>query len=284
MLNIKLLTDRLFLTKIEKLNPKLYRFLTYDLYKKVYSPIVNIFRYKDKYFFDEVNIEISTYCNRKCDYCANKNYESKKLFMAEETFYEIIKQLKNIKFSGIITWAHFSEPLFDERLPKFVSYVKKELPKAIIVLTTNGDILNIDKAIELEKAGIDKFVVTIHDKNPDRAYNRLIEVKKVLKHKMRLQTVYDLDLHNMAGETDVDKYENYKKNNRHCLNALKCAIAYTGDVLLCCVDYHKKHVYGNVMKDNIVDIWKRSSDVRKELLDKKYARFSMCKKCLEIDE
>ena len=53
MSNIKLLIDKLFLTKIEKFNPKIYRFLTYDLYKQFYSPIINMFRYKDKYFFEK---------------------------------------------------------------------------------------------------------------------------------------------------------------------------------------------------------------------------------------
>lgn len=282
MLNVKLLVDKLFLTKIEKINPRLYRFLTYDIYRRVYSPIINLFRYKDKYFFDEVAIEISTYCNRKCDYCANKNYESKKEFMSQEVFYEIIKQLKGIKFSGIISYAFFNEPLFDERLAKFTKHVKQELPKSIIALTTNGDLLTVEKAIELEKAGIDKFIVTIHDKKPERAYNRLLEVKKVLKYKMRLQTVYDLDLHNMAGEVEIKQYKNYKKRRR-CLHALKCLITYSGDVLLCCVDFHRKHVFGNVMSNNILEIWKRGSAIRKELLSKNYARYEMCKKCLEMD-
>ena len=73
MKKIKILLDKLILTKIDKINPRLYRFLTYDIYRKIYSPFINRIKYKDKYFFHSVGIETSTYCNRKCDYCPNKD-------------------------------------------------------------------------------------------------------------------------------------------------------------------------------------------------------------------
>ena len=282
MKKIKLLFDK-YITKTEKLNPRLYRFFTYDLYRNVYSPLINYIKYKDKYFFNEIAIETSTYCNRKCDYCPNSYNETPKEYMKEEIFYEFVNQLQNIKYSGIFSYAIYNEPLFDERLPKFVSYVKEKLPKCIQILTSNGDILTVEKAIELEKAGIDKFVITIHDKNPQKAYNRLLEVKKVLKYKMRLQTSYDLVLQNRGGEIDIKKYKNYKKINK-CQHIRKLPVCPNGDIILCCNDYYRKHVFGNIMKDNIIDIWNRYSNLREELLSKNIVKLDICKKCLEIEQ
>ncbi|MEI0540634.1 radical SAM/SPASM domain-containing protein [Brachyspira pulli] len=279
MKGLKLFLDKHILTKFDKHFPRLYRFLTLDLYANIYTPIINQFRYKDKYFFNEVIIEINTYCNRKCDYCPNKYQESPKHYMSEEVFYKIIEELKIIKFSGIIRFSFFNEPLFDDRYVKFVEYIKKELPNAVQVVVSNGDLLTIEKALELEKAGVDKFVITIHDKNPERGYERLSKVKDVLKHKMRIQTVNELNMQNVGGAVDVSKYKDIK--TKKCPHALVMTITYNGDVVLCCVDFYRKYVYGNIMQDNIVNIWNNNSEIRKELLDKNYARYDICKKCLE---
>lgn len=279
MKKIKMLLDKLILTKIDKINPRLYRFLTYDIYRKIYSPFINRIKYKDKYFFHSVSIETSTYCNRKCDYCPNQYYESPKHYMSEDVFYRIIEQLKSIKFSGIIRFSFFNEPLFDDRYVKFAQYIKKELPNAIQVVVSNGDLLTVEKALELEKAGIDKFVITIHDKNPERAYERLSKVKNVLKHKIRIQTQKDLSMQNVGGAVDVSKYKD--KKTKKCPHPLVMTITYNGDVVLCCADFYRKYVYGNIMQDTIVNIWNNNAEIRKELIIDNYARYDICKKCLE---
>ena len=183
MKKLKILLDKFILNKAEKINPHLYRFLTYNLYK-IYSEIINSIKYKDKYFFHSVSLEISTYCNRKCHYCPNKDYETPKEYMSWDIFKCAIEQLKNIKYTGIIQYHLFNEPLFDERLADFVRYASANLPKATQVLISNGDLLNIEKAKELSKAGINKFVVTVHDINPEKNLERLKPVKEFLKEKM----------------------------------------------------------------------------------------------------
>lgn len=282
MKKIKMLLDKLILTKIDKINTNLYRFLTYDIYRKIYSPIINKIKYNDKHFFHSVSIETSTYCNRKCDYCPNKDNETPKNYIDKQIFQEAIRQLKKIKFSGIFEYCFYNEPLFDPNLINLVKYAKNELPNCIHSLTTNGDLLTIEKANELIDAGIDKFIVTIHDKNPERAYERLSKVKDVIKDKMRLQTIHNLDLQNRGGDVDISKYE-YQKH-KVCPNILKLVIVINGDVVLCCNDYYKKHVMGNIMKTNIVDIWKSYANLREELLEKNIARLDICKKCLEIED
>ena len=179
MKKIKLLIDKI-LAKIEQFNPDLYRKISYDGYKK-YSEMMNYIKYKDRYFFHGVCVEISTYCNRKCHYCPNKDYETPKEFMNFDVFKHIVEELKKIKFSGLFQYNFFNEPLFDTRLPEFVKYVNENLPKCIQVLVSNGDILNLDKAKELVDCGMNKFIITVHDENPNRNLERLKPVKEYLK-------------------------------------------------------------------------------------------------------
>ena len=223
MKSIKLFYDKI-LNNIEKINPHLYRFLTYNLYK-IYSEIANSIKYKDKYFFHSVSLEISTYCNRKCHYCPNKDYETPKNFMSWDIFKSAITQLKDIKYTGIVQYHLFNEPLFDERLTDFVKYTSANLPKAIQVLISNGDLLNIEKAKELSEAGINKFVVTVHDKNPERNLERLKPVKEFLKEKMRLQTSNELYLASRGGAADIEK-EKRKTDFKKCPDIRTLIICY----------------------------------------------------------
>ncbi|MCZ9956224.1 hypothetical protein [Brachyspira hyodysenteriae] len=102
MKKLKMFLDKYFLTKLEKISPDLYRRITYDGYKKL-SEYASLIKYKDMYFFYMVQLEISTYCNRKCHYCPNKDYETPKEFMSWEVFKKAIEDLKKINFTEYYT-------------------------------------------------------------------------------------------------------------------------------------------------------------------------------------
>lgn len=281
MKKLKILLDKYILNKAEKINPHLYRFLTYNLYK-VYSEIANQIKYKDKYFFHSVSLEISTYCNRKCHYCPNKDYETPKEFMSWDIFKSAIAQLKEIKYTGIIQYHFFNEPLFDERLTDFVKYTSSNLPNATQVLISNGDLLNVEKAKELSEAGIDKFVVTVHDINPERNLERLKPVKEFLREKMRLQTSNELYLANRGGAVDIEN-EKRKTDFKKCPDIRTLIITNNGDIILCCQDYFRKYVMGNIISygGGIVSIWNSYKDIREKLLRDNIAELPICKICLK---
>lgn len=74
--------------------------------------------------------------------------------MAQETFNKIIKQLEAIKFSGIVNYHFYNEPLLDKRLPNLIRYVKKHLPSCINRVVSNGDFLSVELADDLISAGV----------------------------------------------------------------------------------------------------------------------------------
>lgn len=279
MKSIKLFLDKI-LSNIEKISPDLYRNIVYENGYKIYSEIANSIKYKDKYFFHSVSLEISTYCNRKCHYCPNKDYETPKNFMSWDIFKSAIAQLKDIKYTGIFQYHLFNEPLFDERLTDFVRYTSTHLPKVTRVLISNGDLLNIEKAKELSEAGVDKFVVTVHDANPERNLERLKPVKEFLKEKMRLQTSNELYLTNRGGLIDIED-EKRKADYKKCPYIRTLTIGYNGDVILCCHDYFRKYVMGNVMEKSILEIWNSYHNLRKQLLKYNNPELPICKICLK---
>ena len=277
-MNIKMILDKYILSKLSYINPDLYRFLVFDCYKKM-TETINLIKYNDKYFFYTVSFEISVYCNRKCWYCPNKDNETPKEFMYWDIFTHAVEELKGLKFSGIIHYNLYNEPLFDDRLENFVIYTKKHLPKTTRILLTNGDILNEKNAKKLIDAGINKIVVTVHDKNPERNLERLKPVKKLLKDKIHIQTSYDLYLSNKAGLVNVDN-EKKKANYKICPLIKSLVITKNGDIILCCNDYYRKYIMGNIVKNNILDIWNSYSNIRVELLKYNKVNLDICKKCL----
>lgn len=275
----KIFVEQYILQFIAKLNPKLYHFIRHYAIR-VYSEIINMLRYRDKYFFYTINIENISHCNRKCDYCPNSQYNTPHEYMDENIFKEIISQLKAIKYSGIIAYVFYGEPLIDERLGQFAKLAKKELPNVIQIVYSNGDYLTEELAINLLNSGIDKFVVTVHDKDPTNGLKRLTPIQAKLNGKMNLTSSSELVLANRGGSIDVSKYEN-TSNFTKCPGIKLPVITYNGDMLICCQDYHRNYVMGNIMKENIVSIWNgKYKNIRKELLSKNKATLPICKKCL----
>lgn len=278
MKKLKMFLDKYFLTKLEKISPDLYRRVTYDGYKK-FSEISSLIKHKDRYFFHNVAIEISTYCNRKCHYCPNKDYETPKEFMSWEIFKKIISDLKDIKYSGVLYLTLYNEPLFDDRFIEFTKYIKSELPEVTQLLISNGDLLNLENAKELSYAGVDKFLITVHDKNPERNLERLKPVKELLKEKMRLQTSNELYLENRGGAVKI-KDEKRRAPYKTCQSIRSLTISKDGDIILCCQDYFKKYIMGNVMEKSILEIWNSYHDLRVKLLKDNIAELPICKVCL----
>ena len=282
MKKIKLLFDKLILNKLEKINPIFYRTIMFHLDKK-YSEFVNSIKYKDKHFFNLVYLEISTYCNRKCSYCPNKYYDTPKEFMSWELIKHIVEELKLLNYSGAISYCLYNEPLFDNRLKEIVQYINKNLPNSIQLLVSNGDLLTLDNAKELLNSGINKFIITVHDENPSKNLNRLKPIKMLLKEKMILKTSSELYIQNRGGLIEVQEHKKFDYFQNKCQHINKLNITKDGYIILCCNDYLKKYVMGNIKEQSLKDIWNSYNNLRINILEKNIIELDICKKCLNVN-
>ena len=91
--------------------------------------------------FDQVHtiyIETLTACNLRCSYCPNSVYErgliKNNQEMETKLFYKIIDELADLNWVGEIQPHSYGEPLLDQRLPSFCSYIIQKLPLAKIAI------------------------------------------------------------------------------------------------------------------------------------------------------
>lgn len=258
--------------------------INFNVFYQVYlvlNGIKNFFKYGDYYFFKGVSIENSTYCNRRCPYCPIKDHPPESKLMDRRIFDQLILGLQKIHYVGPISFSFYNEPLLDKRLPDLVKAVKSALPKCIIRVFSNGDFLTMPLADELIRSGVHEFLVTAHDKDPARIYERLNPIKSKYPDHLTLQYLHDSELHNRGGLVKVLKLARMKKCTVAVMNL---TVDFNGNVLLCCNDFFRKHAFGNIMETDIKSIWNKPAYRRiRQNLIKGIVDLPICKKCMDIE-
>ena len=239
-------------------------------------------------FFNEINIEINTSCTRRCSYCPNSVYERGLLknqkLMKEDTFKKIVDELSEINFRGVLTPVHYGEPLLDKRVFHFMAYAKKKLPKATLLIFSNGDCLTPQTYEKLISSGVTRFALTQHEgptsKNLEglKNYIRMHPRKKVRASFSEFNN--QTPLFNRGGLVHPKKIL-YEPACSWPNNAL--VIDVEGNVILCCNDYLSSIKLGNVKDEKVLEIWesKKYRNLRKGFLRGKYP-LKICKKCVGI--
>jgi radical SAM protein with 4Fe4S-binding SPASM domain len=236
--------------------------------------------------FDAIEIETINQCNNTCPFCpVNKKIDPRPLKVMEyNLFTSIIKQLRDLDYSGIIRLFSNNEPLLDSRIIDFCRLTKENLPNAFLSLFTNGILLTIEKFTELTKY-LDILII-------DNYHDNFILIKPV-------KEVYDYCLKNEIHKDTVEIVLR-KKNaiittrageakNRTDIKPLRssCILPFSqmvvrpdGKVSLCCNDALGKVTLGDLTQRSVIDIWNNSSywDIRKKILNGR-KNVSPCDKC-----
>ncbi len=242
-----------------------------------------------------VEIETTTICNRKCVYCPNYTSPRAPARMADSTFYTIIDSLARGNFKGRISPHFYGEPLTDDRLTSFIKHIRHRLPKVQIKLYTNGDLLTVDKYIELKNAGVDIFRISQHSEEPSDAMAGLSAYFK--ESRTGRSDIEYLDYHGSYNKEERPaafpgshlrpEFTNRgglvkagSANRKYCYYVDQMTIDYEGNAVLCCNDYNSSIVFGNVTKRDLFEIWndKKYAKARKMISGGKWL-FEICKKC-----
>lgn len=235
-----------------------------------------------------LDIETTTYCNRRCSYCPNSIFErslrKNERLMSPALFRKIIDELTDMGFDGRLSPTRYGEPLTDSRLISFMEYAHARLPRAAIKLYTNGDFLTAPLLDQLYDAGVRDYLITVQSADEPaftNSINRISQLKKHVKSKHRkiklqYQTWYDMDLVNRGGLIAVDE----RRQPSWSCSDEAIAIDYRGDVLLCCNDYLGVTAFGNLQDESLIDIWSKPEfvKIRRELSRNVYT-LDICKKC-----
>lgn len=94
-----------------------------------------------------VEIELFSYCNRKCLWCPNSyiDRQSNSNRIDINVFCNLLQELKKTGFHGTISFSRYNEPFSDFlTLQNACMIIQDFLPKVKLVSNTNGDYINED--------------------------------------------------------------------------------------------------------------------------------------------
>lgn len=263
----------------------------YQLRKRLYKKYINAF---DKYQESKremwlpclISIETINRCNSTCDFCpVNVNVETRPFQkMDEALFHKIIRELAEEGYDGYLNLYINNEPFMDMRIIEWYKFAKTNLPKAKMLLYTNGLLLT-EERFEKIIPYIDKMVINNYSEklslhNNIKAILDLCNSKEKYKCKdisIQIRYIHEI-LTNRAGNAP-------NKNKGRRIHKI-CILPYTdlsiypdGTVGICCNDALEKTNLGNVTNRSLREIWE--SDIYKKLRkqlssDRSTVKFCAC--------
>ena len=125
-----------------------------------------------------VEIEVSSYCNRKCWFCPNSKIDRRtaKNFMDEGVYLRILSELASIDYDGWISYSGYAEAMADRSFITRVRQARAALPRAWIMTCSNGDYLTPEYLEDLADAGINELYVSayVDDHQPNWTDDRAL--------------------------------------------------------------------------------------------------------------
>jgi GTP 3',8-cyclase len=225
-----------------------------------------------------VTIETNSLCTRSCYYCPRDGNPNDVL--DEETYYPLIDQLADWGFRGMFSPIGYNEPLTDERIFEFLKHARGKLPDSEIVLLTNGDLLNPDSIEKLADSGVSEIKISIHEPSTPQFTNTIMAYQEMHPNLITVMDMRDgsrtATLFNRGGLIDLGDVKHLPR----CYKIDVLTVRADGSVALCCDDYDKEHVFGNVKTEDIKSIWEGEyfSSVRDEVRKGRYS-LDICKAC-----
>ena len=243
-------------------------------------------------------MELTEGCNLACSFCGiqqirdngadgptwthGKNSKEYK-FMTKETLYSIINTVKNSNWNPRFEFAMHGEPTMHPEYKEFIHIVRTSLPKASIMMTSNGGGLLGDvntKVNELMEAGLNILFldnyerIRIVDKIKEK-YNGPYQVieypqnpegnphKRKKPHEKIIVVGADLTIATSGTHAQVSNHAgsafplNHKQQGKRCAKPFReLSVRWDGNVAVCCNDWTGIYKCGNVNDyAKIDDLW-----------------------------
>lgn len=235
--------------------------------------------------FDAVQIQTHTRCNFQCKFCPHGKIELQHGEMSDETFQRVVEGLKELHFAGDIYPYLMNEPLMDKRLVERVAALRKACPKARIWIDTNGSLATTELLDQLVKAGASVITMEIYLPRGKAMPEKYVKMHAALSPEARAHVfLYERDadaiLTNRAGNLPTRPIPKTPWRLPCERPFRQIYIAYDGSLLLCCQDYRREGIMGNLHKNSLKEIWYNEvyARVRAELLRPGRAT-TLCERC-----
>jgi MoaA/NifB/PqqE/SkfB family radical SAM enzyme len=195
------------------------------------------------------------------------------VFLPGKLVRSTVDELARAGFDGTIGFHVYNEPLCDPRLFLLIDYVRRNLPLARIRFSTNGLWLTQEMLDELILVGLTAIHVSCYS---DLEAHRLVH----LDYK-QLDTQLDrerlLDSHLQIYEQPV-----VHDSRPVCSAPLGEIIIWRdGRVGLCCIDWKRQHIFGDLRKEELMEVLDRGEMFRtwQQLQIRNRSCLDLCSRC-----
>tara|TARA_Y100000389_G_scaffold201648_1_gene244908 strand:- start:1055 stop:2293 length:1239 start_codon:yes stop_codon:yes gene_type:complete len=226
-----------------------------------------------------IELSIIDVCNRSCSFCPKSDPKiapDTHQRMQMNLINKLTEELKEIKYKGSVTLCGYGEPM----LHKDINLICKKLSEGSFVeVVTNGDPLNAKKINELYVNNVNKLLISMYDgEHQIEKFNKMIKESDVPNDFVILRDRwydakkdYGLKLTNRTGTINIGKQEKVGKYKKCFYPSYQFLVDWNGDIFLCPQDWQRRIAMGNMMQENIFDIWtnKIITKYRKNLLNGK---------------
>lgn len=245
--------------------------------------------------FNYIEIETLNRCNGLCSFCPVNAKQPQRPYAKMEwsLFEKIIKELKELDYDGKINLFSNNEPFLDERILEWMKYTSECLPKAKLIMYTNGSMLNLDKFLETikytHKLVIDNYYDTLDEEQVNHnlrpIYDYLQSHKELAYSERRGGVIFSLrdkqeELTSRGGQAPNRKH--IRGINAACFYPYKqMIIRPDGKCSLCCSDALGKYTLGDVNEQTLTEIWygEKYLELRREMYENKRRNLMLCKEC-----
>ena len=188
---------------------------------------------------------------------------------------KLCRDLKRIKYKGSVVLCGYGEPM----LHKDVFNMCDQLSKVSFVeVVTNGDTLKPQTIKKLYVSNVNKLLISMYDgPHQLQKFKDMTKASGVPKDFVILRDRwhdekkdYGLKLTNRAGTINVGIQEEVNVKKQCYYPSYQMLIDWNGDVFLCPQDWHRRVTMGNIMQQDIYNIWtsKIIENYRKKLDEK----------------
>ena len=266
-----------------------------------------------------VQLETCSVCNGKCNFCPYEETSKifPRSQMSDELFGKIVAELKHIQPQLLAMYMN-NEPLADKTFFDKLGKIRLALPAIYIDFSTNGSLLTKEKSHELvlDKYSLDEIKINFPSTIKEE-YELITGLNYELgiiniKNFINLAKKSEFDGRYriiMVGSTNPERdklfwadlgiaSKIYSKVSRGGIietsyTAKKqvsgCRfnrqnewmhILSSGEVVLCCMDWNKQNILGNLNSQTIFEIWngKKYNSIRKRINNNNNPEF-ICNKC-----
>jgi MoaA/NifB/PqqE/SkfB family radical SAM enzyme len=246
--------------------------------------------------FSAVEVETINRCNGTCSFCPVNAGEDIRPYakMNDSIFQKIVGELEMLNYAGFLGLQSNNEPFLDKDIINRIAVARRRVPRAIIYMYTNGQLLTVEKVQQVFAAGLD--ILTINDYNDVPEYHENIKgiIAEVGKpHYAALQDKIIIAMRDRnevltnrggtAPNKDISTYKEYLSLDKTgCILPFRqIVIRPTGQISLCCQDAVGQVTLGDVSKSSLQEIWTGLSyqKIRNSLLEGGRGSLPICCKC-----